>query len=63
MDGLTREELQKEMAKFAKFIYDEHTDQYGMLQISNVDDGEFCLSSFETVAEDYISMREKQLKK
>jgi len=54
--------LKIELELFAKFIHDEHTDEYGHLLISDVDDGEFCLSSYKTVAKEYLSKREKENK-
>jgi hypothetical protein len=54
-------EIEIELELFAKFIKDEYTDSYGHLLISDVDDGEFCLSSYKTVAEEYMSKRQKEI--
>jgi len=54
-------ELEIELELFAKFIADEYTDKYGHLLLSDVDDGEFCLSSFKTVAKEYMAKREKEI--
>ena len=55
--------LKIEFELFAKFIHDEYTDKYGHLLISDVDDGEFCISSYKTVSKEYLSKREKENKK
>ena len=48
------EDKKKMLADFAKYIYDNHTDQYGHLLLSKESDGEFNLTSFESVAEQFL---------
>lgn len=53
----------KDLIDLLKLVKSDHTDEYGMIQISDIDDGEFCLSSFETVIDEFIDKLNKNGKR
>ena len=46
--------MEEILIKFAKYIKENCTDEYGHLRISDKSDGDFCIESYDDIVNNFL---------